>query len=156
MGNMKVKLNDVNAYYLREYSQETENYLLRGEPGSDVLFLLCKESEEDHPEESEMLIRLIRAIGRDPERLAFVAVAKEDLPPYKLLKKDFSFAYMIAFGLQPSDLGLNIEAKGNEIVRMGERALLFTAGYKELEGKQESKAALWRSMQILFDLKKKK
>ncbi len=149
-------MNDVSAYYLREYAQETENYLLRGRPGSDLLFLLCRESEEDHPEESEMLIRMIQAVGRDPEQMAFVAAMKEDLPPYKRLKKDFSFAYMIAFGLQPSDLGLNIEVKENEIVRMEERAILFTTGYKELEGKQESKAALWRSMQVLFDLKKKK
>jgi len=156
MGNMKVKLNDVNAYYLREYSQETENYLLRGRPGSDVLFLLCKESAADHPEENEMLIRLIKAIGRDPEQLAMLAAKKEELPPYKRLKKEFSFAFMLAFGLQPSDLDLNIEAKRNEIVRIGEQALLFTTGYKELERNQESKAALWRSMQTLFELKKKK
>ncbi len=156
MGNMKVELNDVSAYYLKEYSQETENYLLRGEAGSDVLFLLCKESEEDHPEESEMLTRLTQAIGRNPEELAFVAARKEELPPYKRLNKDFSFEYMIAFGIQPSDLGLNIEAKINEIVRMGGRSLLFTRSYRKLEGEQESKADLWRSMQVLFGLKKSK
>jgi len=156
MGNLKVKLNDVKAYELKANLQETESYLLRGESGSDVFFLICRESPDDRPEESEMLLRLTRAIGRDPVELAFMVAKKEEIPPFKRLKKDFSFTYLIAFGLYPSDLGLNIEARQNEIVRMGKYALLFTGGYKELERNKDSKAILWRSLQTLFQLKKSK
>jgi len=39
---------------------------------------------------------------------------------------------------------------------MGGRSLLFTRSYRKLEEEQESKADLWRSMQVLFDLKKSK
>ncbi len=150
---MKMKLHDITAYNWTESTEEIENYPLIQSHSGDSIFILSRESLINK-EVQEMLGKLAKAIGREGESTAMLALEKGKILPYKRIIENNGIRYLVIFGMDPGQLALQIEGGKNRVIKLGQRSLLFTHSASDLLKNNKAKAELWQALQIMYHLKK--
>jgi DNA polymerase III psi subunit len=66
-----------------------------------------------------------------------------------------SFEKIIGFGINPSELGININFKPYSTHKISETKLLFAHSLTDLSTNADYKKNLWQGLQVMFDIVKK-
>lgn len=96
------------------------------------------------PEQSDLLNKILSSIGLNAEtEVCIEQFSSKKVFPLSQIDKEFK---VICFGLNPSHLGLQIEATANKLVTLDNKEILFTASLPDLENTKEEKMKLWGAL----------
>jgi len=142
---------------MTDFLNEEEIYRLndKGEPalqdkieGSDTIILLDKPLAELSDTIVEPLNKMIEVIGK--QKSAEIIDYQTGIA-FRHIKHKWAPKYVLAFGISPKLLDLNISAKRNQVIQFEKERLLFAEGV-ELMSDADKKKMLWKNLQILFEL----
>ncbi len=142
---------------MTEFLQEEEIYRLSDHrlnmpkeivENIDTIVLLDKDLGDVPEAVSRALHKMLEVIGKQDSS---EIVGPDDKYPFRGILSKWAPSYVIAFGLSPKMLDLNIAAKRNQIIQFESEKLLFAEGI-ELMSDGAKKKQLWQNLQVLFEL----
>jgi DNA polymerase III psi subunit len=117
--------------------------------GNSILVLLKK--KDSKMENIELIKNILK-----PLQLTLENIQMEILEENVILGKSLpTYEKIICFGINPSEIGLNINFRAYTIHPMGKTKMLFSHALNDLAPNAEYKKLLWQSLQLMFDLNKK-
>ncbi len=118
------------------------------------LLILVRSTEHRFYDETgeDMLKKMMKALGFDLDECLVLNAEKCPVTKFAALKSYFGFEKLIAFGIHPKMLDLNVSIRKNEIGNMTDTSFLFTDKLEDLVSNPQLKRPLWGSLQQMFGM----
>ena len=117
-----------------------------GEPAK-LLVILDRSLEQQGIESADLYAKIILALKIQDQDLARLTLEPPYEQPYVDIRKAAPFKNMLAFGVKPRQLMLQLEWRPNELIRFDGKGLIFTQALDELHGDPKLKKLLWGALQ---------
>jgi len=134
---------------LEEYFRipETSHQSLKEQPSQSIVVCIPEGSNETA--KLAFLKKIFAAVGKPMEELSVLEMAvgghKYDSP----LRFE-GYRYLFLFGVEPSDLGLQVAKRPYEVLRVHHSVIVCADDLDSLGGDSEKKRALWSCLQTIF------
>ncbi|MEZ4910494.1 MAG: hypothetical protein R2774_06500 [Saprospiraceae bacterium] len=120
------------------------------EKNAKLLILVAKNDFGDA--EMETLQKMISAIKMDfTQDVNLLILQNEEI--YSLSTLNLSYQAVLAFGVEPRNIGYFINTQHFKILEFYELKVMFCPSIREIKSKQESTKLLWNQLQTMFLIK---
>ncbi len=107
-------------------------------------------SDNEKTEHIEFLTNILKAIGKKIENVSRLNVTHSKECRLKDVENIARFKQIVIFGLEPKDLGLQIQVPKYELFQWGDCTYLFSDSFESLLANKDKKIKLWKNLQSLF------
>lgn len=146
--------NDLN-FQSGEVPGRKDAFDSSGKDKKKLLILVQNPDFEFYSEEGEnTLIKMLKALGHKLSESIVLNIENATISKFAALQHVFGFERMLAFGVAPKDIDLNVAFRKNEIGKVDGTAMLFTHSLEELIADAKLKRPLWSVLQKMFGLTK--
>lgn len=115
-----------------------------------ILFVVRKsEDAGQSSEEKNLLNSMCKACNLTMDDIALVNFIPSK-PDYSMLKNQFKFKFLLAFGVTGSDISLPGQFENFHVVKQNDAQLIFAPHLSEFLINKAYKTSLWKGMQKLF------
>ncbi len=104
--------------------------------------------DEYGPEEKELLEKVLKAVDATIEQIQLITT--KQILHYQIATSSEQRPLIIAFGIRPEQLGLQLDKRLFQIMRLPRFALLFSQDLVTLSGDVNGKRALWQALKVYF------
>ncbi len=126
------------------------NFRWEGKKTESILILSPSSIAVLTEDERAMLRRMLNALKLNLENVAVSCSAKP--PPFHDLKKKTTFKKLLAFGMGPLNIGLNINAENYQVINFSDTQIVFSETLSALNGNEKSKGLLWKALKEMFGI----
>ena len=141
-----------NIFVLPE--AEKQQLTLIGENKKAVLIII--RVEELNPELMVFLGKILEAVRLNiKEDIHILNITNHSSISFPQLYHKHAYQYLLCFGLQPKEMGLNIECQLYRSFTLSEVTMLFANNLQDIfnerqQGKKQMAVALWKALQGIF------
>ncbi|RZL50655.1 MAG: hypothetical protein EOP00_03280 [Pedobacter sp.] len=129
--------------------QKKLNFQFLGKNQQGILILVNDNANKvSTVQGTELLRKLVKAIELTNNDFALVNYADYEGTSYQDLATFFACKLLLSFGVEAKTLGLS-ELPLHQLVKSGDKTMVFTSNLHDLDSDQASKKILWGSLQKL-------
>lgn len=114
--------------------------------------LMLVDGDQWDPAAQETAKRLIQALQLDQKQAAIAAIQNDQTIALATLHQLYKCNRIIALGLEPQQLMLQVAGNRHRVLHMEGVTLVFGYSLAEMNSKSTYKAALWNVLQSLYNL----
>ena len=126
------------------------NFRWEGKNPESILILSPSSIAVLTEDERAMLRRMLNALKLNLENVALSCSAHP--PPFHDLKNKITFKKLIAFGMGPLNIGLNINAENYQVINFSDTKIVFSESLSTLSSNEKSKGQLWKALKEMFGM----
>ena len=116
-----------------------------------VVYLLDKDAKMDLNGQIELLRKIFGALKFDLDNdIIHLDATKDGVACFNEVEKLWPIKFFVSFGVSPKILGLNINVRYYQPIKLGDTVMVFSECLSEVGQKKEKKLALWKALQATF------
>lgn len=149
---MRQLFKDTNIFALPEAEKQPIELLGNNKKGVLIVF----RAQGWNQELRNFLEKILRAVQLNfEEDIHYLNITNHPSISFFQLNQNKAYRHVIAFGLAPKELGLNIESRLYQPILLSDIQWLFAHNIQDIfeerqQGKKQMAAALWKALQLMF------